>query len=180
MIQLEQLADLLQVLNTVNHALSGLLGRTANVGNISEIIASEILDIQLAERANHPVFDGTFASGPLQGKTVNVKWRNDGSKTINMKDSDMLPDYFLALTGPKKSSTKMGSPYHPFAIKEVCLFAAASLVQRLKKDGIPIGHQTRVGAEAWEKARIYPVQKGSPLPLMRTQEDLFTVFANLA
>ncbi len=176
MIQLEQLADLLRVLNTVNHALSGVLGRAANVGNISEVIASEILDIQLAERANHPVFDGVFATGPLQGKTANVKWRNVGVKTINMTDSDTLPDYFLTLTGPKKT----GSLYHPFAIKEVCLFEAAPLVQRLKKEGIPIGFQTRVGAEAWEKARIYPVQKGSPLPLTRTQEDLFTVFANLA
>lgn len=179
MIQLEQLADLLRVFNSINHALSGLLERSANLGNISEIIASEILHIQLEERANHPVFDGTFSSGPLQGKTVNVKWRNEGVKAINMKDADTLPDYFLALAGPHKSSIKTKSLYHPFAIKQVCLFEAVPLVQRLKKEGIAIRHQTRIDAGTWEKARIYPVQEGSPLPLTRTQEDLLTLFAHL-
>ena len=179
MIQLEQLADLLRVFNSINHALSGLLGRSANLGNISEIIASEILHIQLEQRANHPIFDGTFSTGPFQGKTVNVKWRNDGSKTVNITNVDALPDYFLALTGPKKSNKKTGSLYHPFAIKEVCLFEAAPLVHRLKKEGTPIGHQTRVGTAAWDQARIYPIQKGSLLPLRRDQEDQFTVFSNL-
>ena len=50
---------------------------------------------------------------------------------------------------------------------------ATPLVHRLKKEGIPIGHQTRGGAEAWDQARIYPVREDSPLPLTRTQEDLF-------
>lgn len=36
------------------------------------------------ENANHPVFDGTFMSGPLEGATVDMKWRGGGSRSVNM------------------------------------------------------------------------------------------------
>ncbi len=176
--RINQLAEALGALNEIHRTISQLLGRSATSGNICEVIASEILYIQLEKRANHPVFDGTFTRGPLQDKTVNVKWRNEVVKTINMKDSNEQPDYFLSLVGPRKSHAKE-TPYHPFAIEEVCLFETIPLIAFLKKERIKIRHQTRVPAPVWEKARIYPSQEGSPLPLTRTQENLFDIFADL-
>lgn len=178
--ELERFADLVRALNAINRALGRFLGRTADRGSITEDIASRIIHILLEKRANHPVSDGTFTEGPLRGCTVNVKWRAGGSKTVNIGNANHLPDYFLSFSGPAKSAITNPSPgYNPFTIKEVCLFNAVELVTRLQKEGVPIRHQTRVGTEAWNRARIYPQQEGSPIVLTPEQETMLALFTGL-
>lgn len=44
-----------------------------SIGHLGEY-ASQIFNIRLAESATHDAVDGWFDSGPLAGKSVNIKW----------------------------------------------------------------------------------------------------------
>ncbi len=99
---------------------------------------------------------------------------------MNIKNPNHLPDYFLSFSGPTKAAITEPSPgYNPFTLKEVCLFDAVELVTRLQREGVPIRHQTRVGTETWNRARIYPQQEGSPIRLTPEQETMLALFTGL-
>ena len=178
--ELERFADLVRTWNAINRALGRFLGRSASSGHITEDIASRIIHILLEQRANHPVSDGTFTAGALAGKSVNVKWRGGGSRTVNVKDVNHLPDYFLSFVGPKKSAITDPSPgYHPFSIKEVCLFEAETLATLLREKGKEKGHMTSVQKQVWDQARIYPQHEHSPIRLTPEQETMLALFTGL-
>jgi hypothetical protein len=70
---------------------------------ISMTIRSRVFDIQLEDSAVAKAIDGRFRSGPLAGKTVNIKiyGKREGLLDTN---SDHTLDYFLVLCGPKAST----------------------------------------------------------------------------
>jgi hypothetical protein len=43
-------------------------------GHAGEWIAAQVFDLELAPSAVMAAYDGHFRTGPLIGKTVNVKW----------------------------------------------------------------------------------------------------------
>ncbi len=67
------LAELLRERNRISSKIATLIGRPALSSHLGEYIASKIFDIELYESATHKGADGQFGSGPLRGKTVNVK-----------------------------------------------------------------------------------------------------------
>jgi hypothetical protein len=71
---LERLAALIREQNRVAEEIGKLIGRPALVGHVGEFIAAKVFDIKLAASATERAIDGHFVSGPLVGRSVNVKW----------------------------------------------------------------------------------------------------------
>jgi hypothetical protein len=70
---LRQLADLIAEHNRIAAKMTALIGRPAILSHLGEYIASKVFEIKLEESAVHKGSDGQFASGPLAGKSVNVR-----------------------------------------------------------------------------------------------------------
>jgi len=70
----EALADLLRRRNELDADIALLIGRPATQGHIGEFIAAKVFGIELEAGATHKASDGRFASGPLAGKSVDVKF----------------------------------------------------------------------------------------------------------
>src|SRR3954471_1765925 len=67
------LTDLLRHRNEIDRQIAGLIGRPAERGHLGEFIASRLFGIRIAGSATQKDLDGWFESGPLAGKSVNVK-----------------------------------------------------------------------------------------------------------
>jgi hypothetical protein len=87
--QLQQLAQLLMERNVLDARISTIIGRPAQLGHIGEYLAAAIFDLALHESATHRGSDGHFRSGPLAGRSVNVKWypKLEGVLDINQVHS---------------------------------------------------------------------------------------------
>ncbi|MGR7023287.1 hypothetical protein [Geodermatophilus sp. URMC 62] len=120
--------------------------------------------IDLLPSANTPGFDGRFQSGPLQGRTVNVKWhlQRDGMLDINV--SDALDDY-LVMTGPAGAAVSSYGQTRPWRVDHVYLFDADAVRADLLERGIQIGAAASVRAQLWGAAGIYPNGANERLPL---------------
>ena len=97
--QLEELAGLLRARNALDAEIVQILGRPATTGSLGEFIAARIFDINLATSGVNPGHDGVFASGPLVGKTVNVKMYSSDDALLDV--SPHPADYYLVLRGPR-------------------------------------------------------------------------------
>lgn len=102
--QLEALAGLLRARNALDAEIVQILGRPATTGNLGEFIAARIFDIHLATSGVNPGHDGVFASGPLVGKTVNVKMYSSDDALLDV--SPHPADYYLVLRGPRPVPAK--------------------------------------------------------------------------
>lgn len=71
---LAQAATLLRQRNAIDVELARLIHRPMTSGYLGEWIAAQIFDIELEASAVAAGIDGRFRSGPLQGRTVNIKW----------------------------------------------------------------------------------------------------------
>lgn len=99
--ELEQLAQLLAARDALDSRIAELVGRSARPGDVGEFIAARIFDLELATLATQAGYDGVFRSGPLAGKTVNVKTYGD---VLGGLDIGAHPcDYTLVLTGPPRA-----------------------------------------------------------------------------
>ncbi len=164
--ELTHLADLLTRRNAIDDEIAAVIGRPALVGHIGEFIASCVFDIELAPSATNRGHDGRFRSGPLAGRTVNVKYYGKREGILDMR-ADALPDVFLVLAGPSTSPGSSAGSTRPFQIAEVFAFDAAALVRALQSPSSPpkIGTATSVRKELWEAARVFPV--AAPGALLR-------------
>ena len=72
-IDTSDLADLLAQRNALDARIGAIIGRPALAGHMGEWIASKVFDIQLEDSAVAKAIDGRFRSGPLAGKSVNIK-----------------------------------------------------------------------------------------------------------
>lgn len=72
--EFQELAALIADRNRIDESICRLIGRPAITGHIGEFIASRVFDIQLEVSAAHKAWDGRFRSGPLAGRTVDIKF----------------------------------------------------------------------------------------------------------
>lgn len=164
--ELTHLANLLTRRNTIDDEIAAVIGRPALVGHLGEFIASCVFDIELAPSATTRGHDGRFRSGPLEGRSVDVKYYGKREGLLDMR-ADALPDVFLVLSGPATAVGSSAGSTRPFQIAEVFAFDAAALVRAIQSASIPpkIGTATSVRKELWEAARVFPV--AAPGALLR-------------
>ena len=165
--------------NAIDKKIAALIGRPAIRGHIGEWIAQEIFRVTLEKDANQKIIDGRFADGPLDKKTVNVKWYGKRERILDIKpDPDGVLDYYLVMTGSPAGAVTSRGQTRPLVITEVFLFNAPELVKRLRKRGVNLGVATSVRQHEWEEARVYPEAAASvPLTLTDAQREELKLFA---
>ena len=175
--RLRRLASLIRQRNDVDREIATIIGRPAHPGHIGEFVAAEIFDIDLHESATHKGEDGHFASGPLAGRSVNVKKSSTDEGLLNIRP-DALPDFFLVLTGPRTQAASSRGTTQPWTIEQVFLFEAAPLVEQLRERGVRIGIATSVRRHLWDDAMIYPSPSNPALRLTPEQVSMLEMFGD--
>lgn len=170
-----RLAELIRAKNNIDGQISQLIGRPALIGHVGEYIAAQIFDIQLVESAANKAIDGYFCTGPLAGKSVNVKWypKQDGLLAIK---PDSIPDYFLILSGPITPAASSRGTTRPWVIDHVYLFNAVDLVARLRLRGIKFSEATSIIKSFWEAAEIYPWSNNMEYRISSETQKLLKLF----
>lgn len=177
--ELERLALLLRERDLVDGEIAALIGHPALRGPVGEWIASRIFGRELAGSATQKGFDGVFTTGPLAGKTANVKWygrHGEGVLDLNPAPGG-IPDHDLVLAGPRAAPGSSGRGPRPWLITEVFLFDGPALFQRLVEGGVQIGPVTSVMNAEWDAAWVYPAAPGAPLTLSAAQRSALELFA---
>jgi hypothetical protein len=171
---LERLSELLRERNRISSEIATLIGRPALSSHIGEYIASKIFDIELYESATHKGADGQFRSGPLRGKTVNVKLygKKEGLLDINHAPAD----YYLVLTGPDSPLTSSHGGDRPLVIEQAFIFNMSRLLTELRGRGVKIGIATSMTKGSWEAAMIYPRPRNTEYTLSPEQAKLIELF----
>lgn len=172
--RLAELAELLRARNTLDAQIAAIIGRPPEKGHLGEYIAARIFGIQLQESASHKGIDGYFASGPLAGRSVNVKYygKRDGLLAVAPADG---PDYYLVLTGAKAGAGSSKGMVRPFVISSVYLFAHGPLHAAITAK--PDRFATSVRAHLWEAAEVFPTPSNSLLSLSDKQRELLALFS---
>lgn len=171
---LERLASLVRTRNDIDLEMAKLLGRPATAGNLGEFIAAGIFDIELAETGVNPGNDGVFRSGPLQGKTVNVKLYSEDAGGLDI--GPYASDFYLVMTGPKPT-VGPGPRSLPRRIDAVYLFDMDALRKDLTARAVGIGIATSVRKALWQSAQIFPISTEAWFALTPHQLELLTLFA---
>jgi hypothetical protein len=174
--ELAQLADLVRVRNAIEVCIARLLDRPTSVGGMGEWIAARIFDIELEAAANVAGYDGRFMTGPLQGKTVNIKTYTKYEQMLDINLNAPL-DYYLVFTGPKAAAVSSRGTIRPFGIERVFLFDAERLHAELAQRGVKVGIATSVRAAQWDAGEIYPRSNNPLLPASELQRRQLKMFA---
>jgi len=145
-------------------------------GHLGEWIASRIFDIKLETSATAPGLDGRFRSGPLAGKTVNVKWylKHEGLLDIARAGE---PHYYLVLAGPPVQATSSRDTHRPWTIQTVYLIHTPALMSDVRARGVAVGAATSVRRSVWQASEIYPTPTNLDLPLDDDQRSLLKMLA---
>ena len=154
--------------NAADAEIARLIGRPCQVGHVGEWIASEVFDIALHESASTAASDGNFRSGPLAGRSVNVKWYGLEESILDVRRGEG-PDTYLVMTGPRSSVGSSRGGTRPWVISQVYLFEHAALIGDLLARGLMIGVATSVRRSLWDAAEIYP-RPGSPLMALTDEQ----------
>lgn len=101
---------------------------------------------------SHPGHDGMFTTGPLIGKTVNIKTYSRHESILDISPHPC--DYYLVLTGPAGQAGIL-----PWVIDSVFLFKRDELLATLTARGVKIGMATSVRRTDWGTARIFPCSR---------------------
>lgn len=149
--QLDRLAGLLRERNRIDAKIADLIGRPAERGHIGEWIAARIFGIELHARATRKGSDGTFKSGPLVGREVNVKMYGYQEGLLDTKPVD-APEFYLVLTGPRRAAASSRGTSRPLVIEQVYLFPNAGLLE----GGLKPGVAASVRKHQWQSYMIYP------------------------
>lgn len=173
--QLEELAELLRERNTIDARIGRLINRPMTAGHAGEWIASRVFDIALEPSAVAKAIDGRFRTGPLAGRSINVKWYLKRENLLDMTDDPAL-DYYLVLAGPKASSHD-DRTLRPWRIDAVYLFDAHALLTQQEERGVKTGIASGVRVEQWQAAEIYPTQTCQALLLDANQREKLRLFA---
>ena len=128
--RLDELSALVAQRNAVSSEIAAILGRPAQLGHLGEFVASELFAIALEAAANNKGFDGRFTSGPLAGKSVDVKTYAKREGIIDLRTKD-LPDYYLILSGPRGPAASSKGQDRPWVIDGIDVFDANALVASL-------------------------------------------------
>lgn len=174
--KLHQVARLIAQRNAIEAEIASLIDRPALAGHLGEWIAAEVFDIELETSAVAKAIDGRFASGPLAGSTVNVKWYGKREGLLDVTEDPRL-DYYLVLTGPRGAAASSRRATRPMLIDAVYLFEAQSLLETLRGRRIKIGVATSVIARLWDDAELFPHQRNFAIPMSREQRVALTAFS---
>ena len=172
---LKELAGLINQLNEVGKRISAVIGRPSTIGHAGEFIASKVFDLALEDSASTKAIDGHFKSGPLQGKSVNVKWYGKQESLLDITQGS-LPDYYLVMTGPRTQSASSRGAIRPWLVEHVYLFDAPELVRDLQGSGVKIGVATSIRTPYWDSAEIYPRKSNRRYFISESQMDLLAMF----
>ena len=176
--ELARLAQLLAARDALDAQIAELVGRSARPGDVGEFIAARIFDLELAASATQAGYDGEFRSGPLAGRTVNVKTYGD---VLGGLDIGAHPcDYTLVLTGPPRGGPAGVHHHHRWRITGVYLFEMTQLLATLTARGVKIGIATSLRKADVQAAQIFPQRDRSPLQLAPDQIRLLRLFAGTA
>lgn len=173
--QMAHFAALIKERNIVAARIAGVLGRPALSGHFGEYVAAEIFDIDLHGQATAKGSDGRFASGPLTGKTVEIKYYPKNEGLLDMKVGS-YPDYYLVLTGPRAPADSSRGKTRPWVIEAVYLFDAANLASDLRGRNVKIGTASSVRRKLWDAAAVYPRSGNDTLALTKDQRGLLALF----
>lgn len=174
--QLECLAMWIKERNRVEVEISAIINRPASIWHIGEYIAAAIFDVELHPTAAHKGSDGVFTSGPLAGRSVNVKWYGRLENRLAVNSDAEACDYYLVLTGPYASSAVMKSMTRPWVIHHVYLFEKAALLNSLMLGQAKVGVVAGVKKALWDAAEIYPNPNNPLLPLTEAQHAQLGLF----
>ena len=172
---MKRIARLLRERNVVDAEIAGIIHRPMTAGHLGEWIASQVFDIGLEPTATATAIDGRFRSGPLQGRTVNVKWYLKCDGLLDMTESDQL-DYYLVLTGPSSGAVSSRDATRPWCIAAVFLFDARQLRAEQVGRGVKPGTASSVLKRQWAAAEIYPAAGNSLLEVTPNQADMLSLF----
>lgn len=171
---LRQLAALLRTRDDLDARIAALTGRSARPGDVGEFIAAQVFDIELAETAVQAGYDGVFRSGPLAGKTVNVKIYGDAFTGIDISPHSC--DFYLVLSGPPRPPGAVR--HHQWRISAAYLFDARVLLDTLTSRGVKIGVATSLRRADVEAAQVFPLAgRDAPWRLTPAQTALLSEFA---
>lgn len=174
---LNRLAELLKEKHQIDEKIANLVGRPAQIGHVGEYIASAIFNIKLEASATAKGIDGHFITGPLAGRSVNVKWYAKLESALDLTPA-FLPDEYLVLTGPRSTALSSRGTHRPWLIQFAFLFDAHQLVQQLSTRGSKLGIASSVPRQYWDAAEIYPVQRNNRLLLSDEQRTMLALFAS--
>ncbi len=177
MADLHKLAELIRERTLIDNQIAKLLDRPAERGHTGEYIAAAIFDIDLHPSATYKGSDGLFASGPLVGRSVNVKWYNRFSGLLDINPLG-VPDYYLVFTGPKSGAVSSRGAINPWVIEYVFLLNALEVIADLESRKVAIGIASSVRQHLWAAAEIYPAQSNDALVLTDEQWTLLKLFAD--
>lgn len=175
MSSLSQLADLLRVRNDIDNRIAAVLDRPASIGHLGEYIAAHVFDIELAESATNKGHDGRFRSGPLAGRTVNIKWYGKLEYLLDI-NAQAPADYYLVLSGPRSRSGTSRGDSRPLIIESVHLFDGQKLLAVLEDRGSKIGTATSVPKSLWDEAQVYPSRGSNHMVLTTDQCHQLAMF----
>jgi len=170
----EQLADLIRTRNAVDRQIAAIIKRPLVSGHLGEWLAARIFGIELEESATAAAIDGRFGSGPLSGKTVNIKTYGKREGLLDITEADTL-DYYLVLTGPTAAMESSRNTTRPWCINAVYLFDARQLLAEQRARGVKLGVASSVTSGQWQRAEIYP-SSNPAFPLTEAQAELLALF----
>ncbi|MGE3752770.1 MAG: hypothetical protein AB7I45_01295 [Planctomycetota bacterium] len=151
MSDLRRLSDLLRRRNEVDAEIAALIDRPALPGHLGEWIAARVFDLELHPSAVHKGSDAVFRSGPLKGKTVNVKMYGYQESMLDVHETEP-PDCYLVLTGPRRTVATSRGAVRPFVITAAYVF----LHEGLLRDGVKPGIAASVRKHVWQAAMVWP------------------------
>jgi hypothetical protein len=171
---MRRIAELLRERNAIDEEIAAITHRPMTSGHLGEWIASEIFDIELELSAVAAGIDGSFRSGPLRGRTVNIKWYLKREGLLDTSESARL-DYYLVLPAPPSAAAASKGATRPWRIDAVYLFNARQLRAEQIERGVKRGTASSVVTRQWAAAEIYPA--ASPiLPISSRQAELLHLF----
>ena len=173
--EVERVAELLRQRNAIDAEIARITDRPMAAGHLGEWLASRIFGIKLEPNAANPGIDGAFSTGPLSGRTVNVKWYLKREGLLDIAATS--PDYYLLMTGPVSAATSSRGHHRPWCITSVFLFETDHLLEDLHRSGVKVGIATSVRASQWEAAQLYPHTRMTALTLDEEQQRLLSLLA---
>jgi hypothetical protein len=173
---LARAAALLRERNAIDAELARLIQRPMTSGHLGEWIAAQIFDIELEASAVTAGIDGRFRFGPLQGRTVNIKWYLKREGMLDTTESTAL-DYYLVLTGPTSAAASSRGGTRPWCIEAVFLFDARQLRSEQITRGVKRGVASSVIKQQWTAAEIYPSPTNIQLTVTSQQAEQLKLFA---
>ncbi|MFD0900186.1 hypothetical protein [Actinomadura sediminis] len=174
--KLGRIAELLVGRNAIDGEIAAIIQRPMTAGHLGEWIASRVFDIELEESATNTAFDGRFRVGPLQGRTVNVKWYLKQEGVLDISSSATL-DYYLVLTGPRSAAGSSRADTRPWCVRAAYLFDAERLRHEQDARGVRTGVASSVLRRQWDEAEIYPHDRNPLLRVSPHQVELLQLLA---